>query len=95
MKIINYKVISATYPSGLEIQVRESIKQGWQPFGGVTYGESYSPAGSRYYEWGQAVVKYEKIIIDDNPESTAEGAIKAMGVWMDLEKENGLTKWNG
>lgn len=53
MKIIDYMIAEATNFESLESIVKRLIKEGWQPFGGVSYE-------LLKYE-RQAMVKYEEV----------------------------------
>lgn len=59
MKIIDYKIIRSSYQDLLEEEVNKSIKEGWQPFGGVSHTNTASVQTSAPYNLAQAMVKYE------------------------------------
>lgn len=54
MKIVDYKVVTASDPVTLATFVKEHMARNWQPQGGVAYAESG-------YRWGQVMVKYEAV----------------------------------
>ncbi len=58
-EIIDYKLVVNRDPNDLSSSVRESVKNGWVPFGSPTsygYNHSYGHASS----YSQAMVKYAK-----------------------------------
>ena len=60
--VTDYKILTETRYYSLESTIRSSIKEGWQPLGGVsvclhaTSGNSYESAKDFY----QTMVKYEQ-----------------------------------
>lgn len=64
-RMTDYQTCSASSPELLEEAVREALKDGWQPLGGVSVvatvyvAEGRDGATPREREaWGQAMVKY-------------------------------------
>lgn len=58
-KIIKYIVISANDNDILASKVNDSIKIGWQPFGGVCFHRDEIDSKSCNWYFQQAMVKYE------------------------------------
>lgn len=54
-KIVDYKVITSTYVSHLEDQVKKHITDGWQP-----YGNCLVISGVSTYYYYREMIKYEE-----------------------------------
>ena len=57
-KIISYVVIVKDCNSELERTVREELKHGWQPFGGVSMTVAKNGNSGLVYQYAQAMVVY-------------------------------------
>lgn len=54
MRVIDYTLLTSTSPKGLVDGVRDLLREGWQPLGGVSVEASYTGAT----KLAQAMVKY-------------------------------------
>lgn len=57
MKVLHYKVLSASSAYDLEMEMTHAIKSGWQPIGGIAVS---SLNNFRPHAVMQAIVKYEE-----------------------------------
>jgi hypothetical protein len=62
MKIKEYKIVSGSTVTILEASVVSSINEGWQPFGGIVFGQNTEIYSKRLYgyQYSQAMVIYEE-----------------------------------
>jgi hypothetical protein len=61
-KILEYKILADTDIEDLENAVAKQIKNGWQPFGGVSMSFRWDNKGENdygFFRYAQAMVKYQ------------------------------------
>lgn len=58
MQIIDYQILACTESRILVQDVKEAIKNGWQPFGSMTCTVGKDDSGDILWEYCQPIVKY-------------------------------------
>jgi len=59
--ITDYKLLTSKSHWELQNEVRDYVKGGWKPQGGVAVTLAYSPGGSDKEYWAQAMVREEEV----------------------------------